>query len=144
AISRYTFSRIDDTFYKRAKQLDGDSFVIGGENYGQGSSREHAAIAPRYLGVRAVIAVSMARIHRRNLINFGIVPLLFQKAEDLARLNQGDSLALENFPGQLQLGREVDVRLADGKTLQVTHDMSEEEVATVLAGGLINQVKKQI
>ncbi|WOX06821.1 aconitate hydratase [Microbulbifer pacificus] len=144
AISHYTFSRIDDTFYKRAKQLDGDSFVIGGENYGQGSSREHAAIAPRYLGVRAVIAVSMARIHRRNLINFGIVPLLFQKAEDLARLNQGDSLAVENFPGQLQQGREIDVRLADGKTLQVTHDMSEEEVATVLAGGLINQVRKQI
>ncbi|WP_105102018.1 aconitate hydratase [Microbulbifer pacificus] len=141
AISHYTFSRIDDSFYQRAKTHNGDSFVIGGENYGQGSSREHAAIAPRYLGVRAVIAVSMARIHRRNLINFGIVPLLFSKPADLARLKQGDVLAVDNFPAQLNQGRDVVVQLSDGKTLTVTHNMNEEEVATVIAGGLINRVK---
>ncbi|WP_066967315.1 aconitate hydratase [Microbulbifer sp. Q7] len=142
AISHYTFSRVDESFYDRAKKLDGDCFVIGGENYGQGSSREHAAIAPRYLRVRAVIAVSMARIHRRNLINFGVVPLLFKTPEDLARLNQDDTLAFEDLPGQLRKGKSVKVQLADGNTLEVTHNMSEEEVATVLAGGLINEVRK--
>ncbi|WP_299596535.1 aconitate hydratase [uncultured Microbulbifer sp.] len=141
AISHYTFSRIDETFYQRAMKHKGDCFVIGGDNYGQGSSREHAAIAPRYLGVRAVIAVSMARIHRRNLINFGVVPLLFQKPSDLARLNQEDMLALQDLPAQLQNGREVQVQLADVKTLTVTHNMSDEEVATVIAGGLINEVR---
>ncbi|WP_282450242.1 aconitate hydratase [Microbulbifer sp. CAU 1566] len=143
AISHYTFSRIDETFYSRAKDLDGNSFVIGGENYGQGSSREHAAIAPRYLGVRAVIAVSMARIARRNLINFGVVPLLFNKPSDIARLNQGDMLGLENIAQQLQAGREIVVQLANGKSLNVTHDMSEEEVSTVIAGGLINKVRNE-
>ena len=142
AISRYTFSRIDESFYDRAKKLDGDCFVIGGENYGQGSSREHAAIAPRYLRVRAVIAVSMARIHRRNLINFGVVPLLFEKPSDLAKLKQGAELAFADLPAQLQSGKSVSVDLADGKQLTVKHDMSDEEVATVIAGGLINEVRE--
>ncbi|WP_406828889.1 aconitate hydratase [Microbulbifer sp. ARAS458-1] len=141
AISHYTFSRIDETFYDRAKKLDGDCFVIGGENYGQGSSREHAAIAPRFLGVRAVIAVSMARIHRRNLINFGVVPLLFAKPSDLAKLKQGSPLTFSDLAGQLQSGDVVNIELEDGKQLSVTHNMSDDEVATVLAGGLINQVR---
>jgi len=143
AISHYTFSRIDETFYQRAKDLGGDSFVIGGENYGQGSSREHAAIAPRYLGVRAVIAVSMARIHRRNLINFGVVPLLFKQPEDLARLGQGDELVFTALPEQLQNGDVVSVQLADGKSLELRHNLSGEEVATVIAGGLINKVRTE-
>ena len=143
AISKYTFSRIDDTFFQRAQDLDGDSFVIGGENYGQGSSREHAAIAPRYLGVRAVIAVSMARIHRRNLINFGIVPLLFKNAEDLAGLQQGQELAFEQLALQLQAGDTVTVKVDGKTTLEVTHNMSDEEVATVIAGGLINKVRQE-
>jgi len=141
AISHFTFSRIDETFYARAKKHAGDCFVIGGDNYGQGSSREHAAIAPRYLGVRAVIAVSMARIHRRNLINFGVVPLLFKEPADLARLNQDDMLEIHDLPTQLQNGREVQLQTADGKTLTVTHNMSDEEVTTVIAGGLINEVR---
>ncbi|WP_428820229.1 aconitate hydratase [Microbulbifer sp. MCCC 1A16149] len=142
AISHYTFSRIDETFYQRAKRLNADSFVIGGDNYGQGSSREHAAIAPRYLGVRVVIAVSMARIHRRNLINFGVVPLLFKEPADLARLNQDDMLEIDNLPKQLQAGKKIMVKLAEGKELEVTHNMGEEEVATVIAGGLIDYVRK--
>ncbi|WP_078085143.1 aconitate hydratase [Microbulbifer mangrovi] len=142
AISHYTFSRIDETFYQRAKKLNADSFVIGGDNYGQGSSREHAAIAPRYLGVRAVIAVSMARIHRRNLINFGVVPLLFKQPADLARLNQDDMLEIDDLPQQLQSGRKIVIKLAGGKELEVTHNMGEEEVATVIAGGLIDYVRK--
>ena len=141
AISHYTFSRIDETFYQRAKKHSGDCFVIGGDNYGQGSSREHAAIAPRYLGVRAVIAVSMARIHRRNLINFGVVPLLFKKPEDLARLNQGDTFKIDDLPKQLLSGRDIEIQVTGGKALTVTHNMSEEEVATVIAGGLINEVR---
>lgn len=142
AISHYTFSRIDETFYQRAKRLNADSFVIGGDNYGQGSSREHAAIAPRYLGVRVVIAVSMARIHRRNLINFGVVPLVFKEPADLARLNQDDMLEIDNLPQQLQAGKKIMVKLAEGKELEVTHNMGEEEVATVIAGGLIDYVRK--
>ncbi|MFD1218257.1 aconitate hydratase [Microbulbifer celer] len=142
AISHYTFSRIDESFYDRAMAHNGDCFVIGGENYGQGSSREHAAIAPRYLGVRAVIAVSMARIHRRNLINFGIVPLLFKQPEDLSKLNQQDMLSFSDLPNQLASDKTVSVQTADGKTLELTHNMSEEEVATVIAGGLINEVRK--
>ena len=142
AISHYTFSRIDETFYQRAKKLNADSFVIGGDNYGQGSSREHAAIAPRYLGVRVVIAVSMARIHRRNLINFGVVPLLFKEPADLARLNQDDILEIDKLPQQLQAGNKIVVKLTGGKELEVTHNMGEEEVATVIAGGLIDYVRK--
>ncbi|MCQ3830192.1 aconitate hydratase [Microbulbifer elongatus] len=141
AISHYTFSRIDETFYARAKKHAGDCFVIGGENYGQGSSREHAAITPRYLGVRAVIAVSMARIHRRNLINFGVVPLLFKKPEDLVGLNQDDMLKIDDLPKQLQNGRDIEIQVTGGKALTVTHNMSEDEVATVIAGGLINEVR---
>ncbi|WGL18335.1 aconitate hydratase [Microbulbifer bruguierae] len=142
AISHYTFSRIDESFYQRAKDYGGDSFVIGGENYGQGSSREHAAIAPRYLGVRAVIAVSMARIHRRNLINFGVVPLLFKAPADLARLHQGNELKITNLPAQLRNGNAIQVTLEDGKQLEVIHNMSADEVATVIAGGLINKVRE--
>ncbi|WP_226666724.1 aconitate hydratase [Microbulbifer aggregans] len=141
AISHYTYSRIDETFYQRATQHGGDSFVIGGENFGQGSSREHAAIAPRYLGVRAVIAVSMARIHRRNLINFGVVPLLFKNADDLGQLNQDDTLSFSDLPSQLQNGHVVTAITGAGKSLELTHNMSDDEVATVVAGGLINYVR---
>ncbi|MFI2812980.1 MULTISPECIES: aconitate hydratase [Microbulbifer] len=142
-ISRYTFSRIDEQFYDRAMDLDGDSFVIGGENYGQGSSREHAAITPRYLGVRCVIAKSMARIHRRNLINFGVLPLLFDKPEDYDRLEQDAELEIDNPADQLKEGEPVEVR--DGKsgdTFTVVHNLSAEEIDTLKQGGLINKTRK--
>ncbi|WP_237057101.1 aconitate hydratase [Microbulbifer sediminum] len=142
-ISRYTFSRIDEQFYDRAMELDGDSFVIGGENYGQGSSREHAAITPRYLGVRCVIAKSMARIHRRNLINFGVLPLLFDKPEDYDRLEQDAELEIDNPADQLKDGEPVTIKDGkSGKTFTVIHDLSAEEIDTLREGGLINKTRK--
>lgn len=95
-ISKFTFKNLDETFYERAMNAKnkGGGIIVGGENYGQGSSREHAAIAPMYLGIKAVIAKSFARIHRANLINFGIMPLIFTNPEDYEKVEQGDILKL--------------------------------------------------
>ncbi|MCU0561333.1 MAG: hypothetical protein MUD16_14215, partial [Desulfobacterales bacterium] len=94
-LSKYVFSHVDESFYDRAAQNQQQGFfVIAGDNYGQGSSREHAAIAPRYLGLQVVIAKSFARIHSQNLVNFGILPLTFVKAEDYERMSQGDTLEI--------------------------------------------------
>jgi aconitate hydratase len=143
-ISRYTFSRIDKKFYERAMDLDGDCFVVGGENYGQGSSREHAAIAPRFLGVRCVIAKSMARIHRRNLINFGVLPLLFDDAADYDKIDQDAELEIDDPVGQLEPGKPVEIKLKpSGDTLKVKHDLSEQEIDTLRLGGLINKTRKE-
>lgn len=143
-ISRYTFSRVDKEFYDRAMKVDGDCFVVGGENYGQGSSREHAAIAPRFLGVRCVIAKSMARIHRRNLINFGVLPLLFDDPADYDKIEQDAELELDNPVGQLEPGKPVEITIkSSGDTLKVKHDLSEEEIETLRLGGLINKTRKE-
>jgi aconitate hydratase len=139
-ISKFTFGQIDETFYDRAMphQKTG-SFVIGGENYGQGSSREHAAIAPRYLGIRAVIAKSYARIHRKNLINFGIVPLLFKKEADYDAIDQEDLFEIEGIHQQLKKGGPVVVKnTTKNKSFETENTLSEKELEEVLAGGLIN------
>ena len=94
AIAEYVFERLDPSFIKRAKESRG-GFIVAGENYGQGSSREHAAIAPMFLGIKAVIAKSFARIHLANLINFGILPLAFKEAGDYDRVEQGDEIEIE-------------------------------------------------
>ncbi|MBB3062580.1 aconitate hydratase [Microbulbifer rhizosphaerae] len=144
AISRYTFSRIDKDFYQRAMDLKGDCFVVGGENYGQGSSREHAAITPRYLGVRCVIAKSMARIHRRNLVNFGIIPLLFENPDDYDKLQQDAELELDNPVDQLVEDQPVQLKnLSSGELITLRHDLSEEEIATLRAGGLISRTREE-
>ncbi|WP_193161834.1 aconitate hydratase [Microbulbifer hainanensis] len=144
AISRYTFSRVDENFYQRAMDLKGDCFVVGGENYGQGSSREHAAIAPRYLGVRCVIAKSMARIHRRNLINFGILPLLFEQPGDYDKLDQDADLEIDDPIAQLEPGKPVELKnVTSGETVQLKHDLSAEEIETLQYGGLINEARKK-
>jgi aconitate hydratase len=97
-ISKFVFARVDETFYDRAMQhLLSGCLVIGGRNYGQGSSREHAAIAPKYLGLKAVIAKSFARIHRQNLINFGILPLTFANPNDWERIDRDDVLVLPDI-----------------------------------------------
>jgi len=137
-ISKFTLSEIDETFYDRALPFQkSGSFLIGGENYGQGSSREHAAIAPRFLGSRAVIAKSYARIHRKNLINFGILPLLFTKEKDYEQIQQGDTLEIENIHEQLKSGSTVLVK-KNGSVLEMKQDMSTSELKELLAGGLIN------
>lgn len=137
-ISKFTLSEIDVTFYDRSlpHQKSG-SFLIGGENYGQGSSREHAAIAPRFLGVRAVIAKSYARIHRKNLINFGVLPLLFAKIADYDQIAQGDVLEIDEVHKQLKSGNVVKIK-KNGTVMEMKHDMTELELKELLAGGLIN------
>ena len=144
AISEYVFEKVDPSFATRAREWGG-GFVVGGSNYGQGSSREHAALAPMYLGVRGVITKSFARIHRDNLINFGIVPMVFVDPLDYAEISEGDELCIENAREVLQSGVEtitVENRTKDTK-FQVRPNLSQRQVNILLAGGLLNFIRQQ-
>lgn len=144
AISRYVFSGLDPDFARRA-QAAGGGVVVGGENYGQGSSREHAALAPRYLGVRAVLARSFARIHLANLINFGIVPLTFRSAGDAERLEAGIELVFPELRANVAQGGPVRVRSgADGREWEMSCDLSARQREVLLAGGMLNHLKQQL
>jgi aconitate hydratase len=125
-ISKFAFAPIDETFYARAMEhRERGFFVVGGTNYGQGSSREHAAIAPRFLGLRAVIATSFARIHWQNLVNFGVVPLTFVDASYYARIEQGDELEIDGLRKGLAPGRGLVVRnLTRKASIEVAHALS--------------------
>lgn len=141
-ISKFTFERIDPIFYERAKQTQG-CFVVGGENYGQGSSREHAALAPMYLGVRAVLVKSFARIHKANLINYGILPLEFSNPHDYDALQQGDVLQFSNILESLESGSEFTAtRKSDGQTIQLKNTIDARSRKILLAGGLASYTKK--
>jgi len=143
AISEFTFSRVDPEFPARARKAD-TGFVVGGSNYGQGSSREHAAIAPRYLGVRAVMVASFARIHAANLVNFGIIPLEFANAEEAGKVEQGDVLRLEGLREALRQRRPLSVRnLTKDTTIAVKHSLTERQVEVILAGSLLNYFRDQ-
>lgn len=135
-ISRFTFERLDKSFYERASKAKG-CFVLGGENYGQGSSREHAALAPMYLGVRAVIVKSFARIHRANLVNYGIVPVTLADASVYDRLESGDILEFSGIRASLESGAPFTLsRPSDGFTFIVPNDIDERSRKVLLAGGL--------
>ncbi len=143
AISEYTFRYVDSTFPRRAKE-GGGGFVVGGENWGQGSSREHAAIAPMYLGVKAVLAKSYARIHESNLVNFGIVPLRFTNPADYDSIDQGDELEMPEFRAAIAEGRPVEVRNLTKKTgYKLAPKLSPRQIEMLLAGGLTNYLKKK-
>lgn len=143
AIAEHVFERVDPNFVERAKSYGG-GLVVGGENYGQGSSREHAAIAPRYLGVQAVIARSFARIHRANLVNFGIVPLIFDNPASYDAVERDDQLEVAEIRATLPSGIRLHVRnLTKGSAFAVHHDLSPREVEIVLAGGLLNYINKR-
>jgi len=142
AISEYVFSRVDPDFVRRAKEKHG-GFVVGGNNYGQGSSREHAALAPMFLGIQAVIAKSFARIHRANLINFGILPLIFAVETDYDPIAQDDVLRIEDVGEQIRAGQQVLVKnITKGRDVRVRHDLTRREVEIVLAGGMLNYTKR--
>lgn len=144
-ISRFTFAQIDETFYSRAMEQRGkqEFFVVGGTNYGQGSSREHATLAPRYLGVRAVIAKSFARIHRQNLANFGLLALTFADPKDYDRIDQGDVLRMSEAREAIQRGKEVAVVNETKNESYITlHSLSPRQLKMVLAGSLINIVRQ--
>ena len=141
AISEHVFVRVDPDFVKRARAVSeagGNGVIVAGENYGQGSSREHAALAPRHLGSRAVIALSMARIHRANLVNFGILPLVFVNREDYAKVAQGADIRIpltEITPGGV-----TNIEIAGVGVLPVRNDLSAAELDIIRSGGLLNAV----
>ncbi len=135
-ISRYTFERLDTGFYDRAQQASG-CMVLGGENYGQGSSREHAALAPMYLGVRAVIVKSFARIHKANLVNYGILPLVLSDPSVYDKLAMNDELTLSGIHAALKNGTPFTlVRKSDGLSFEANNDLDERTRKVLLAGGL--------
>lgn len=144
-ISKFVFDQVDDTYSNRVKQYQQSGhIVVGGNNYGQGSSREHAAIAPRYLGVVTVLAKSFARIHHANLSNFGIVPLIFDHPDDWARLAQGDIVRFPHIREEIQKGKKVTARnVTQGYTFPVHHNLSERQIHSVLEGGLIGRYRKK-
>lgn len=145
AISEFVFAQIEEGYHERVKPWqETGHFVVGGHNYGQGSSREHAAIAPRYLGVRVVLVKDFARIHRANLPNFGVVPLLFKNEKDCDKLSQGDVLKFPNIREELQQGNEISVENVTRKThFKVQHDLTKRELEHVLEGGRIGHFKKK-
>lgn len=137
-ISKFVFEAVDTKFYQKAKE-SGGGFIIGGENYGQGSSREHAALAPKYLGVKAVIVKSFARIHLANLINFGIVPLTFKNPADYDNLEEGDDLVVEI--GDLKGGC-ILKNMTKGIEIELEHTLSDMDAEILKTGGKLPWIKK--
>ena len=147
AISGYVFSNIDSTFSKRAQESKaaGGGIIVGGENYGQGSSREHAALAPMYLGIQAVIAKSFARIHRSNLINFGIIPLLFKVEADYGKIEQGDRLVVQKVKESLKGNQSYPVHnQTKNYSFEVSSNLNDREKEIILSGGLLPNTKKRL
>jgi aconitate hydratase len=143
AISEYVFSRRDPGFVKRAKD-SGGGFVVAGRNYGQGSSREHAALAPMVLGVKGVIARSFARIHRANLINFGILPMTFATDGDLEGINPGDRIVIAGVVDRLKQGGTLPVlNSTRGQTFEVRVDLDDRDKDVLIAGGLLRFTRQQ-
>ncbi len=141
--AKYTFCYTDPDFVRRAEDL-GTSIIVGGENYGQGSSREHAAMLPMYLGVRAVIAKSYARIHKENLFNYGILPLTFTDVSDYDKINQQDVLVIENVFESLENGKFTIKCPEKNCTLQAVLEASAYDKEILKAGGALNYLAKKI
>ena len=139
-LSRFCFAVCDEGFAERAKSLS-QSFVVGGANYGQGSSREHAALVPLYLGVRAVVAKSFARIHAANLVNAGILPLVFEDAADYDRIEEGDTLRLDGLYEALPAGRVTLTNVTKGISMPLAAAFTERQIAILRAGGLLPYTK---
>jgi aconitate hydratase len=145
-MSEFVYARIDPDYPKRARESSDGHAIVGGHNYGQGSSREHAAVVPRYLGLRVVIARSFARIHWQNLANFGILALEFEDEGDWDRVDQGDVLALTELRDTLASGAgELEARNTTKEgSLRLTHGLSPRQVDMVLAGGLIPKLREKV
>jgi aconitate hydratase len=144
AISEYVFERMDPGFAKRAKQMQG-GFVVGGENYGQGSSREHAAMAPMTLGIKAILAKSYARIHRSNLINFGILPLVFRDPNEFETIQPGDRLRISHLRKDLGVNGSLKIEnMTHQKFFEVSHGLNQREIDILLAGGLLNYTREHL
>lgn len=143
-ISKHCFTVCDEKFPARAKEL-GKSIIVGGSNYGQGSSREHAALAPLYLGVQAVVTKSFARIHRSNLINAGILPLTFNNEADYDKISENDDLKIENVTDAIKNGQNIEIlNVTTGDKIACTCELSDRAKKIVLAGGLLSYTKEQL
>ncbi|MEW9677244.1 aconitate hydratase [Lentibacillus sp. L22] len=143
-ISKFAFEIIDDTYYDRGKKTvdHGGHAIVGGFNYGQGSSREHAALAPRYLGLRVALVKDFARIHWQNLVNFGVLPLTFANEDDYNTLEQGDTLELNDLHNKIKQGNSFTIQVKDkNQEIKVNHALSERQIDIMLKGGIINWVK---
>jgi len=142
-LAEFCLTPCDPDFPKRAKE-NGGGFIIGGSNYGQGSSREHAALAPLQLGVKGVIAKSFARIHMANLINSGIIPMTFENEADYDEIDMDDELVIENAREQIKNGSSIVVKnVTKGKDIKVNVALSQRQVEIILAGGLLNYTRQQ-
>lgn len=142
AIAEFVFHQVDENFPSRAKEWGGGA-IVGGGNYGQGSSREHAALAPMFLGVKAVFAKTFARIHRANLINFGILPLTFVNEQDYDSLDFGDEWVIEDVHNQLKTKEHITVKnVTKGKDFECAHNLTPLQVDIMLAGGALNYIKR--
>lgn len=140
-ISRFVFEPLDPDYTARTeKHRKTGSMIVAGTNYGQGSSREHAALAPRFLGLRAVIAKSYARIHLQNLASFGILALAFADPDDYDGIQQGDTVRIPDVREQLEGGGTIDIYV-DDETIETRHSLADRQVRAVLAGGVINRLK---
>lgn len=140
-IAEFVYCYVDPDFVRRAKEKKG-GFILGGDNYGQGSSREHAALAPMYLGIKMVLTKSFARIHLANLINFGILPLTFSDPADYERIEQGDRLQLPMVSDLLATGADLTVKnLTKGIDIYVTYQLTPRQVTIIRAGGLLNYIR---
>jgi aconitate hydratase len=139
AISQYVFYYKDPEFAAKAKEAEA-SVIVGGSNYGQGSSREHAALAPMYLGVKAVLAKTYARLHHTNLVNFGILPLVLDDGVD-DRINVGDVLELPDVRDAIRGGQVTVRNTTQGYEFTARHNLSERQIEVLLEGGQLNYVK---
>ncbi len=143
AISKHLFERLEPHFFKKARELGG-GFVVGGENYGQGSSREHAALAPMYLGIKAILTKSYARIHRSNLINFGVLPLTFKNPDEGSRIQQGDHLRISHLRSSLERDDLLQIEnVTQKRIVEVSHGLNTREREILLAGGLLNFIRER-
>ncbi len=141
-IATFSFSRIDPTYADRAKsEAARGHAVVGGKNYGQGSSREHAAAAPRYLGLRIVLAKSFARIHRQNLINYGVLPLRFADPTDYDRVAAGEALQARHLRRSLEEGAPITL-LCAGRSIETQHDLTADQIEIILGGGVVNRRRR--
>jgi len=143
ALAEFVFSGHDPAFVSRAKTA-GNGAIVGRDNYGQGSSREHAALAPGYLGVQAVLALSVARLHRANLINFGVIPILIS-AEDYEKLDQGDIIECRNIKEHIANRDSISIMIPEkGLEIEGILELSSREREILLAGGILNFMKEKL
>ncbi len=142
AISEYTFASVDKDFVSRAK-ISSNGVIIGADNYGQGSSREHAALAPRYLGIKAVLVKSFARIHLANLINFGILPLTFADPLDYDKVKLGDKIEFSDIKNIIKNNKELIIKI-EGKNIKLNYNFTDRQKEIIFAGGLLNWIKEGI